>query len=255
MRVKMTFKGELAQLLTRPNDAGVINYVLNRRASIKDVVESLGVPHTEIYFVAAGNGPATLEQLAEPGQSLTLSPAAPPVDVTQPTPLRPEPLPKLRFVVDENVGRLAGLLRMLGFDAVYDRLWDDERIAEMAQDEKRVVLTRDRALLKRSQVVYGRLVRAPRPWDQLAEVVSFFGVESAPALFKRCIRCNGILEPVDKKDILDRLEPKTKKYFNEFNRCPDCGRIYWRGSHFEKMIRFMKNLKIPGSLANRDAKV
>ncbi len=255
MRVEILFRGELAQLLTRPSRDGLINYVLKRRASIKDVVESLGVPHTEVYSILVGSEPATLDQLIAPGGTVSVGPAALPVDVTRPTRLRPDPLPGLRFVVDENVGRLAGLLRMLGFDATYDRTWPDALIADLARDEGRVVLSRDRALLKRSGIVYGRLVRAVRPWDQLAEVLGFFGVERPPALFKRCIRCNGELEVVDKKKIIDRLEPKTRKYFNEFNMCASCGQIYWRGSHFEKMVRFLEELKIPDSLANKGLKV
>jgi uncharacterized protein with PIN domain len=142
--------------------------------------------------------------------------------------------------VDVNVGRLAALLRLTGFDTAYDNDLDDRRIAELAQSENRVVLTKNRALLKRNLIIFGRLVRAVLPEDQLTETLQFFGLAGPYNLFSRCLRCNRKLQPVAKAVILHRLEPKTKQYFNTFKTCPDCGRIYWRGSHYDAMTAKLK---------------
>jgi len=129
---------------------------------------------------------------------------------------------------------------LTGFDTAYSNSLDDGGIAELALGENRVVLTKDRALLKRGKIVFGRLVRAVLPEDQLTETLHFFGLACPYRLFTRCLRCNRILEPVAKEAILHRLEPKTKKYFNSFKTCPDCNRIYWRGSHCDAMAAKME---------------
>ncbi len=232
--VRVECSGDLASLVRRPG-GGIARYTLERRASVKDVLEALGVPHTEVYGIKVDGGTVDFGHVLEPGQIVRAEPAAPPVDVTVPTLLRPRALPGLRFLVDENVAKLAPLLRALGFDAVHDRRSGDARIARLAADEGRVVLSRDRALLKRSAITWGRLIRAAMPLEQLVEVLDLFGARKAPAPFSRCLRCNAELAAVDKREVLHRLEPKTRLYYDEFRLCPVCRRIYWRGSHQEHM--------------------
>lgn len=234
-KAELRFHGELAGLVARRSADGVVRYPALRRASIKDVAESLGVPHTEIYLIECGGVEQDFGLQLGPGMEIDFHPAhtcgAVPVDPTRATLLRPEPLRRLAFLVDENVAGLALLLRALGFDAAYDRLWDDHVIAEMARKQGRFVLSRDRGLLKRSSVCWGKLVRSQVVDEQLAEVAALLGMRRAPAPFSRCLRCNKLLEVRRKQDVFHLLKPKTKKYFNEFSQCPKCGRIYWRGSH------------------------
>ncbi len=230
----------LQDLLRHGLKGEALEYRLERRASIKDTVESLGIPHTEIGAIRSGGRETDFGFIPEPGQQIQVSEITPPFDVTRPSKLRPAPLPTVRFIVDVNVGRLAALLRLTGFDTAYGNSLDDRDIAELAHGENRVVLTKDRALLKRSKIVFGRLVRAVLPEDQLTETLHFFGLAGPYRLFTRCLRCNRILEPVAKEAILHRLEPKTKKYFNTFKTCPDCDRIYWRGSHCDAMAAKME---------------
>ncbi|KAB1438814.1 Mut7-C RNAse domain-containing protein [Pseudodesulfovibrio senegalensis] len=253
---RLVFRGELVDLLRQGHVDGNIRYPLGRRASIKDVVESVGVPHTEIYGVLADNESVGFDHLLLPGKVVELlsadiaadnaavPDAAWPVDVTRATLLRPEPLSELRFVVDENVARLAMLLRAMGFDAAYDRDWDDPYIARMAFEEGRFVLTADRALLKRSCIAWGRLVRSRDPDGQLAEVTTFLGIRRAPAMFRRCLRCNVETVSVEKAEILHLLEPKTILYHNVFRRCPQCGRVYWPGTHQQEFARRLAALDI-----------
>ncbi|QJB58234.1 Mut7-C RNAse domain-containing protein [Pseudodesulfovibrio sp. zrk46] len=241
------FAGELTDLLTCPHDKGTVVYLVDRATSIKDVIEALGVPHTEVYDIRMnGTGHDFSLQLI-PGTQITFLPANQssnyPVDVTQATLLRP-PLNALRFLVDENVAGLAPLLRALGFDTAYHRTWDDAYIAVLAAKEERVVLSRDRALLKRSAIVYGRLIRSQIVDDQLVEVLSHFSTPMILKPFSRCLRCNVVTTPVNKEDIVHLLEPKTRLHFNMFRRCSACKRIYWRGSHHEKLIERFERLGI-----------
>jgi len=162
-------------------------------------------------------------------------PIEPPLDVTAPSRLRPVPKPFLAFAVDRNVGRLGRFLRLLGLDAASSPAWTDADVARVAEAEGRTVLTMDRALLKRAIVTHGRLVRAALPADQLREVVGFFGIRPPFRPFSRCLSCNEPLRPVPKAEVMDRLEPLTRRHYEEFSTCPRCGRVYWAGSHHERM--------------------
>ena len=211
-----------------------VQYRLDRRASIKDIVESLGVPHTEVGSFRLRERRLYWDYIPSGGERLRVESIVPPFDVTSPGYLRPDPLPDLKFICDVNVGKLAVLLRMIGADAWMENEWDDACIAAAAQKFGRVVLSKDSGLLKRKQIEFGRLVRSEDPDRQLKEVVDFFGLRP-DRFFSRCLRCNARLVPVEKSEIEHRLLPKTRKYFHEFFLCPGCGRIYWSGSHMDKM--------------------
>ncbi|MCG6893984.1 MAG: Mut7-C ubiquitin/RNAse domain-containing protein [Desulfobacteraceae bacterium] len=233
-------------LFRRPSDNGArIDFPLPRRRSIKDILESLGVPHTEVGFIWVDGEPVDFHFIPEAGHEVVVRPVSAPFDVTKPSRLRPQPLDAVRFVVDVNVGKLAALLRMLGMDTVYSPQLRDRQIASLAEKQRRVVLTKDLMLLKRSAVVYGRFVRSVLPDDQLQEVVAFFGLKEACRPFHRCIRCNDELLVVEKEAILHRLEPKTKKYYQDFKMCKTCDRIYWAGSHREAMKRRIAAINSP----------
>ncbi len=211
-----------------------LEYVLQRRASIKDIIEALGVPHTELGEIFAEDQPAGFEHIPSPGEKIVVHPVEAPVDVTSPTRLRPQSWPETRFIADVNVGKLAMLLRMLGQDTLWDNSYSDREVAALAAQERRIVLSRDRGLLKRKEIMHGRLIRACNPDDQLREVARIYGLDLTCS-FSRCLRCNQVLEPVSKSEIIHRLKPRTRKYFDYFEICPGCERIYWRGSHWEKM--------------------
>jgi uncharacterized protein with PIN domain len=234
-QLKIIFPEEFNFFRRRKNKAREIIYPLERKTSIKHIIESLGVPHTEIGKIVVEDKEVDFNYIPANSQKIIVLPVIPPFDVTMPSFLRPEPLQKIRFVVDVNVGKLALLLRMLGLDAEYSPKFLDKDILSFCKKEKRIVLSKDTGLLKCRQIIFGRHVRSIHPDDQLSEVLNFFGIKGPFNFFSRCLRCNNKLVPISKKDILHRLEPKTKKYFNRFKICPQCNRIYWRGSHYEKM--------------------
>lgn len=230
------FDAGLSELLTRKADDGEIRYRARRGQSIKDMVESLGVPHTEVgELLAAGDRSVGFGYQPRQGQRLEVRSVPEPSDVTAGHPLRPA-LPRAAFLVDENVAGLAPLLRAMGLDAARDGLEGDAALARRAAEEKRVVLSRDRGLLKRAVVTHGRLLRAEGTDAQLAEIVRHFGLVPTEQFMRRCLRCNLPTEPVEKVEILHLLEPKTKKYFNHFRRCPGCGNVYWRGGHYARLV-------------------
>ena len=219
---------------------------MSRRASIKDVVESLGVPHTEVGIITASGADVDFNWLIASGVEVSVAGFISPVDVSRPTLLRPHAYSGQKFLADENVERLGIYLRLMGLDVAVGKGLSDKEIVEASFAEKRVVLSRDRALLKRSKVEWGRLVRADQPSDQLLEVVDFFGLTPAESCFNRCVRCNLSLEPVDKDKVVHLLQPKTIKYYDSFYICPECGRVYWKGSHHDRMKLFLRNLGLGG---------
>ena len=234
-QLKIIFSREFNFFKRRKNRGREIIYPLERKTSIKHIIESLGVPHTEIGKIVVKDKEVDFNYIPANSQKITVLPIIPPFDVTRPSFLRQEPLQKMRFVVDVNVGKLALLLRMLGLDAEYSPKFLDKDILSFCKKEKRIVLSKDTGLLECRQIIFGRHVRSIYPDDQLSEVLDFFGIKGPFNFFSRCLRCNNKLSLVNKKDILHRLEPKTKKYFNRFKICSQCNRIYWRGSHYEKM--------------------
>jgi hypothetical protein len=233
----INFWGNLKELL-RPPCRGLkrVEYELTRQASVKDIIEALGVPHTEVGRLIVAGREISFSFPGADDDTLDVYPLSPPVDVTTPTLLRPEPLPGITFAVDMNVGKLATLLRMAGFDTFYRNDISDPELVEVAGREKRILLSKDTDLLKRKGVVFGYLVREIQPERQLAEIVQLFGIKEQFKPLSRCLRCNGLLQPVGKEEIIEQLEPLTKRYYDSFRRCLGCGKIYWPGTHREQML-------------------
>lgn len=146
------------------------------------------------------------------------------------------------FVLDVHLGKLARLLRMLGFDTRYRNNYSDPEIIDISLYEKRFILTRDRGILENRAATRGYFVEAIEPEAQLREVLLRFGLRQYIHPFHRCMVCNGIIEPVEKAAILERLQPKTIRYYQDFYRCSNCGKIYWKGSHYEKMEIFLQEI-------------
>jgi hypothetical protein len=234
------FHGDLTNLLRRRwRGATPIIQPVTRSASIKDVIESFGVPHAEVGRILCDGLPVKFSRPVAAGQRYDIHPLPVPWEVTQPTLLRPHPLQGLLFVVDINAGRLARYLRMAGFDTWYDSSWDDAKILQALEVEPRLLLTRNLDLLKRKQVEFGRYIRAESPVAQMREVFDVFGVTEPVRSFSRCLECNTVLLPVPKQDILHRLEPLTRRYVDSFSICDRCDKIYWEGSHVAGMERML----------------
>jgi uncharacterized protein with PIN domain len=229
------FYEELNDFLPRENRKTEFQYRFSGRPSIKDAIEAIGVPHTEIEIIVVNKESVGFDYHLDNGDRVGVYPVFESLDVTPLLRLRGEPLRDTRFVVDVHLGKLARLLRMLGFDTAYKRDFDDKELVKLAVEENRIVLTRDRGLLKTSAVTHGYCVRSEDPLRQAREIVRRFDLSSNVKPFHRCMVCNGRLVVADKNDVLDRLPLKTAKYFGEFSQCERCGKVYWKGSHFEHM--------------------
>lgn len=216
---------------------------LGGRASVKDTIEALGIPHTEVDLIIANGRSVDFTYILRPGDVLSVYPVFESIDISPILRLRPEPLRAPKFVADTHLGRLARYLRMLGFDTKYRNDYRDHQLAEISSSERRILLTRDRGLLKRSEVTHGYCVRETDPKDQLAEVVHRFDLRGNIRPFRRCIRCNATLAPVDKDEVSDELLPETREYFDAFRRCQGCGQLYWKGSHYERMLRLIHEIQ------------
>jgi uncharacterized protein with PIN domain len=164
------------------------------------------------------------------------------VDITPLLRLRPAPLRRPKFILDSNLGRLARYLRLLGLDCLYRNDYSDAEVARIASEQQRTVLTRDRTLLQRRIITHGYFVRAQQPREQVREVLTRFDLYHQVAPFTRCTRCNGELRAVDKQAVSARLEPKTRKYYDDFRICSVCGQVFWQGSHHARMQRLVAAL-------------
>ncbi len=217
-------------------------HTFDHQASVKEMIESFGVPHTEVDLILVDGESVDFSHRVADGERISVYPLFESLDISPLQRLRPEPLREPGFVVDANLGRLAKYLRLLGFDALYRNDYDDATVAAISATEKRILLTRDRRLLQRKIITHGYFVRADAPQQQLQEVVRRFDLESRIRLFSRCTRCNGTLAPVEKREIESQLQPRTRRYYDEFLRCRGCGQIYWRGSHHERALTLLEAL-------------
>jgi uncharacterized protein with PIN domain/sulfur carrier protein ThiS len=240
--VQLRFYEELNDFLAPALRKVTFSHTFERRTSVKDMIESFGVPHTEVDVILVNGNPVDFSYIVQDGDRISVYPVFESLDISPLLRLRPAPLRTPAFIIDTNLGRLARYLRLLGFDCLYQNDFDDDAVASLAGTEQRTVLTRDRALLRRKVITRGYFVREVRPRCQVKEVLSRFDLYRLVNPFSRCTRCNGTLEDVDKQTVEERLEPKTRKYYATFRICTACGQVYWQGSHHERTLRLIEEL-------------
>lgn len=232
---RFRFYAELNDFLPPARRQRELDYRVNRRAAIKDVIEALGVPHTEVALILVNGEPVGFDHILGDGERVSVFPAFRHLGAAPDNALQPAPPDPPRFVLDTHLGTLARYLRLLGFDTLYRNDYDDAELAGISSRDDRILLTRDRGLLKRRIVERAYFVRADSPRRQLREVAHRFALRSSARPFRRCSRCNGQLHAVDKAAIADLLAPRTRRYYERFLQCGRCGQIYWAGSHFKRL--------------------
>lgn len=206
-----------------------------RAATTKHMIEALGVPHTEVELVLVNGESVGFDRILEHGDRVAVFPKFEMVDVTPLLRIREHPLRITRFIADAHLGGLAHLLRMTGFDTLYDNNYHDRQIELLAAQERRIVLTRDRELLKRRSITHGCYVRALKPPDQLCEIFDRLDLAHSIKPFTLCLNCNAPLRPVEKAAVLERLPPSVRERFDHFSTCDICQRVFWEGSHWQRM--------------------
>ncbi|MGH2751792.1 MAG: Mut7-C RNAse domain-containing protein [Actinomycetota bacterium] len=233
--VTVRFYAELNDFLAAEKRYRACECTTSSGQTVKDLIESRGIPHTEVDLIVVNGESVGFEHRLHDGDRVAVYPVFESVDISSALHLRPSPLRSTRFIADANLGQLARYLRLCGFDTVYRRDIDDEELVAISVGEARVLVTRDVGVLKRSSVTHGYYVRSSDPRTQLLEVVRRFDLAGSVRPFMRCMNCNGELAGVDKTEVLDELEPDTRRFYDEFMRCLQCGRVYWKGSHFDKL--------------------
>jgi uncharacterized protein len=224
---RFRFHGALTGFLARARRDAAFEYVCARAATLKNAIEALGVPHTEAALVLVNSVPATLDRIVREGDSVEVWPwecAAETAAADRPA-----------FVADAHLGGLARFLRMLGFDTVHEPTIADSAIRELAWREQRIVLTRDRELLKCREIARGCYVRALKAEAQLREVAARFDLAARARPFSLCLLCNVVLEGVEQAAVAARLPPAVAAAHRRFMHCAGCDRVYWEGSHYARM--------------------
>lgn len=250
--VSLTFEGDLRRFLRRPlRHCDPVRVPLTEKTSVKDIIESCGVPHTEVDLIVRRGEPAqalAFACTAESPVALAVIPAPAPDELLPAAP-RLQPRTCERFVADGHLAALARHLRLLGIDVLCDVTADDALLLQRMMLEQRALLTRDRRLLMHSVVRAGYCPRSDDPEAQAREVMRRFHVPVlTDSCWSRCLRCNGLLRQVAKRDVRDALagEPLTLRYHDEFLRCAGCGKIYWQGSHYQKLRQRLAKMRDEG---------
>jgi uncharacterized protein len=242
--ITIRFYEELNDFLHYSRRKKAFDFILTGKRSIKDIIEALGIPHTEVDLILADQKPVNFDYHPQNGDYISVYPVFEAIDISSINLLRPKPLRKTRFILDVHLGTLAKHLRLMGFDTYYRNDLRDEEIIRRSVTSQRIILTRDLPMLKNGIVTHGYFVRNTNPFKQLQEVVRRFDLIKQIKPFHRCLECNGIIEKVDKNIIEDKLETNTRKTFDEFYQCRSCKKVYWKGSHYEQMMKVIDKVSL-----------
>ena len=249
------FYEELNDFLAPSSRKRDIAIPIDRVRSVKDAIESAGVPHPEVDLILVDGNSVDFGHLLRGGERVAVYPMFERLDVGPLQRLRPRPLRDPRFIVDANLGKLARHLRMAGFDVLFDMTADDASIVRCATATGRTILTRDKGLLRRRDVERGYFVRSDAADVQLAEVVAALQLEHGMRPFTRCRECNTPLEDIPREAVPEGLAPpRVLALYDTFRRCPGCGRVYWPGSHYARMQRLLERVRALADPAQRQSR-
>ncbi len=242
IQVFLRFYEELNDLLPLPYRKVEFRKDLLLPTTVKDLIESCRVPHTEVDLILVNGDSVDFQYLIRHNDHISVYPVFESMDISDITRLQDRPLRELRFITDQPLGKLTSRLRLIGQDVEYGLNFSGMELVDKVVNSGRILLTRNRQLLMPSRIKRGYLVRSNYPNDQVVEVLHRFDLVGSIKPFTRCMNCNGILIPVKKEEVLHLLEPLTKRYYRRFRQCSSCGQVYWRGSHHEKLKKYISNL-------------
>lgn len=216
-----------------------------RAATTKHMIEALGVPHTEVELVLVNGESVGFDRRLADGDRVAVYPKFEALDIAPLLRVRAQPLRVTQFIADAHLGGLARLLRMSGFDTRHDNHLRDDEIERISSTEGRIVLTRDRDLLKRRGITHGCYVHAVRPAEQLREIFTRLDLARSARPFTLCLHCNAPLRPIDKAQVGPELPPTVRAQYERFSACDGCGRVFWEGSHWRRMRSMLEGLLGP----------
>ena len=239
---KATFRfyEELNDFLPEEKRKQAVQYSFQGHPSVKDAIEAQGVPHVEVDLILVNDQSVDFQYQLKDSDRISVYPVFESLDISPIIRLRPEPLRESKFVLDVHLGKLARLLRLAGLDTLYRNDYKDEELVQISLRDRRIILTMDRCLLKRKAVTHGLWIRSRNPKDQLVEILKRLDLYDKLDPFSRCLQCNTLVQSVDKDSIKHRLQPRTLKEMETFTICPACDKIYWQGSHYDRMRERLK---------------
>ena len=241
-RVYVRFYAELNDHLPPDQQYQTLEKSFFVPGTVKDIIESFGVPHSEVELIVVNGESAGFSYLMRDGDRIAVYPVFESVDITPALRVRPEALRESKFVLDVHLGKLAAYLRMLGFDALYQSCFTDPELVRISSEQHRILLTRDRGLLMHSAVTHGYWLRETDSRRQVSEIIRRFDLKRGVRPFTRCMACNGLLRTVSREQVRHLLPPRTAELHEDFRQCPECGRVYWKGSHYGRMQRWIQEL-------------
>jgi hypothetical protein len=236
------FFNGLESLLVHKYRSAPVVYRFRDHPGVKDPIETMGIPHTEVDVILANGRSVGFDYQLSHGDTIAVYPpfsTAPTVPLVRLSQAITSPA---TFVLDVHLGKLARRLRLLGFDTLYRNDFTDTEILRLAVEQERILLTRDLGILKHRRLAHGALVRSDYVDEQVRQVLARYHLHGQIRPWLRCMICNGLIETVTKGEVLQRLEPKTRRYYEEFQRCTGCGQLYWKGSHHEKIEKWLENM-------------
>ena len=242
---EVRFYAELNDHLPDSLRFAAVALALDDESTVAGLLTSAGVPLSEVDLVLRNGEPARFDDHVAAGDRLSVYPVFETFDIGSAQSLRPQPLRTPLFVLDVHLGKLASFLRMLGFDAAYSPLFSDEELVTISLQERRVLLSNDRALLRDPRLERASTVEAHDAREQIREVVRRFSLEKMVRPLTRCLRCNALLTPIAKPEVIDRLPPRVRDGQERFTACPECRRVYWEGTHHQRMMQFITSLVTP----------
>lgn len=243
-KVYLRFYEELNDFLSEEKKKKRFAHQFIDRTSVKDLIESIGVPHTEVDLILVNGKSVNFKYLINDEDDISVYPVFESFNISNVQHLRPKPLRKPKFIADVHLGRLARYLRMMGFDVSYENNFDDDEIVRISLKEKRAILTKDKGILKRNEVTRGYWIRSTKVEEQVKEILDRFSLQNEIKEFSRCIECNELLKSIKKEIIINQLPPKVAQSQNEFMHCPSCKKTYWKGTHYQRMLTFIRGLGI-----------
>jgi uncharacterized protein with PIN domain/sulfur carrier protein ThiS len=229
------FYEELNDFLPKHKRKTTFEEAFREKRSIKDMIEALGVPHTEIDLILVNGKSVDFNYILQNGDRVSVYPVFESLNIANVTLLRKIPLRRHKFIADINLGNIVKYMRVLGFDIYYDSLLSNRKIIEISKRENRIILTKSRKLLKFKDVTHGIFIRPGTTTEQIRRIIDYLDIKDDIKPFSRCLRCNTLLKTVMKKKILDRIPPKSKELCDEYVQCQFCDKIYWKGTHFINM--------------------
>jgi uncharacterized protein with PIN domain len=211
-------------------------------ASTSDLITAIGLRPDQIDLILVNGQSAGMNYRLSDKDRIAFYPVFERLDISSLEKIHEIPLRRPRFILDVHLGKLARLLRLLGFDALYRNDYTRDELIQKSIDEHRILLSKDEQLLKDELITHANLIRSPDPHRQINDLLQTLDLFSLAAPFTRCTLCNSMLHRIEKESVLFRIPTMTSKICDEYLLCPSCDHIYWKGTHYKRLESLVREI-------------